>query len=75
MNDVRWMKVELIVTQVQSWGELIDLYDFNHDVGGKSRDAAILQQGFSNGGFGPTRNRGMIFRTHVQFNKTYEELP
>jgi hypothetical protein len=67
--------VELIVTEVQSWGELIDLYDFNHDVGGKSQDAAILQQGFGNGGYGPTRNRGKIFRTRVLFNKTYEELP
>jgi hypothetical protein len=67
--------VYLAVTQIQSWGEMIDLYDFNHDAGGKSRDAAILQLGFGNGGYGSARTRGQIFRTRVQFNKTYEALP
>lgn len=54
---------------------MIDLYDFNHDVGGKSRDAAILQLGFGNGGYGSAHTQGWIFRTRVQFNKTYEALP
>ena len=67
--------VYLAVTEVQSSGEMTDLYDFNHDVSGKARDAAILQLGFGNGEYGTARNQGKIFRTRVQFNKTYEALP
>ena len=66
---------ELIVTEVRSWGEVIDLYDWNHDTGGRLQDAAILQIGYGNGSYGYPRNRGIIFRDRIEFNKIYAELP
>ena len=66
---------ELVVTEVRSWGEVSDLYDFNHDVGGAAQDAAILQIGYGNGSYGSTRDRGKIFRDRIEFNKLYTELP
>ena len=66
---------KLVVTEVQSWGEVSDLYDFNHDVGGAAQDAAILQIGYGNGSYGSSRNRGKIFRDRIEFNKLYTELP
>jgi len=66
---------ELVVTEIRSWGEVSDLYDFNHDVGGAAQDAAILQIGYGNGSYGSPRNRGMIFRDRIEFNKPYTELP
>ncbi len=65
----------LVVTEVRSWGEVSDLYDFNHDVGGAAQNAAILQIGYGNGSYGATRNRGKIFRDRIEFNKLYTELP
>ncbi|HMO41523.1 MAG TPA: hypothetical protein PKE26_15465 [Kiritimatiellia bacterium] len=66
---------EVFVTEVQSWGEVIDLYDFNHDAGGAPQDAAILQVGYGKGSYGTSRNRGKIFRDRIEFNKLYTELP
>ncbi len=67
---------ELVVTEVRSWGEVIDLYDFNHSyASGGAQDAAILQIGYGNGSYGSPRNRGKIFRDRIEFNKPYTELP
>jgi hypothetical protein len=65
----------LVVTSVETIGEVTDLYDFNHDAGGHSQDAAILQIGYGNGSYGPSRNRGKIFIDRIEFNKLYTELP
>ena len=65
----------LVVTSIESIGEVIDLYDFNHDVGGAAQDAAILQAGYGNGSYGSSHNRGKIFRDRIQFDKFYTELP
>ena len=65
----------LVVTSIESIGEVIDLYDFNHDVGGAAQDAAILQAGYGNGSYGAPRNRGKIFRNRIEFKKLYTELP
>ena len=66
---------KLVVTEVRSWGEVSDLYDFNHDVGGAAQNAAILQIGYGNGSYGTPRNRGKVFRDRIEFNKLYTELP
>jgi len=66
---------ELVVTEVRSWGEVVDLYDWNHATGGRLQDAAILQIGYGNGSYGASRNRGKIFRDRIEFNKLYTELP
>ena len=39
----------LSVEETQVWGELQDLYDFNHDSVGAAQNAAILQIGHGNG--------------------------
>ncbi|MGI6749697.1 MAG: hypothetical protein ACOX6A_04170 [Atribacter sp.] len=65
----------LVVEKTQTWGELQDLYDFNHDSGGAAQHAAILQIGHGNGSQGAARASGVIYRTKVFFNKTYEGLP
>ncbi|MCZ2076633.1 MAG: hypothetical protein LC130_16750 [Bryobacterales bacterium] len=69
---------DLVVTEVHSWGEVQDLYDFNHDAIGETeaaRDAAILQIGFGNGSYGSSRNRGKIFRDRIEFDIPYTVLP
>ena len=65
----------LSVEETQVCGELQDLYDFNHDSGGAAQNAAILQIGHGNGSQGAARASGVIYRTKVFFNKTYEGLP
>ena len=42
----------LSVEETQVWGELQDLYDFNHDSVGAAQNAAILQIGHGNGSQG-----------------------
>ncbi len=63
------------VTGVISKGEVLDLYDFNHDCGGPSQDAATLQIGFGEGSYGPPRDRGKIYIDRVLFEKPYEGMP
>ena len=65
----------LVVTGVQSWGEIEDLYDFNHEAGMLSQWGATVQLGYGNGHYTAYRTGGKIYRTRVIFNKTYEELP
>lgn len=67
--------VELVVVEVLSQGEVIDLYDFNHMVGGAAQDAAILQIGFGKGAYGTARDRGKIYRNRIEFEKTHTSLP
>ncbi|MCL2103668.1 MAG: hypothetical protein FWH21_01220 [Kiritimatiellaeota bacterium] len=74
-ENIAGVLVAFTVTEVKSWGEMIDLYDFNWDVSGDAHNAAVLQVGYGNGSYGPDRNRGRIFRTRVQFSKTYGGLP
>ena len=65
----------LDVIGVQSWGEIEDLYDFNHEAGMLSQWGATMQLGYGNGHHAAYRNGGKIYRTRVLFTKTYEELP
>jgi hypothetical protein len=67
--------IEFTVTEVQSWGEMIDLYDFNWDVAGDAHNAAVMQVGYGNGSYGAGRHRGKIYRTRVNFKKIYGGLP
>ena len=67
--------VYLAVTEVHSWGELIDLYDFNHDAGALARLGAIVQLGHGKGAHSPLRPAGKIFRTKILFDKKYGGLP
>ena len=66
---------KLVVTGVQSWGEIEDLYDFNQEAGQLSEWGATVQLGFGNGSKSAYRSKGQIYRTRITFNKTYEELP
>ena len=65
----------LIVTGVQSWGEIEDLYDFNQEAGQLSEWGATVQLGYGNGHHAAYRNAGKIYRTRIFFNKTYTKLP
>ena len=65
----------LSVEETQVWGELQDLYDFNHDVVGVARSAAILQIGHGNGSQGTARANGVIYRTRVLIHKITAGLP
>ena len=65
----------LVVTGVESWGEIEDLYDFNQEAGQLSEWGATVQLGFGNGSKPAYRSKGQIYRTRIIFNKTYEELP
>ncbi len=73
--DAPYYVERLVVTQVISQGVAIDLYDFNHMVGGAAQDAAILQIGFGKGAYGGARDRGKIYRNRIEFNKTHASLP
>ncbi len=73
--DLHYFVPVLVVTEVVSKGETIDLYDFNHMVGGAAQDAAILQIGFGKGSYGADRNRGKIYRNRIEFEKTHASLP
>lgn len=73
-HSVLW-GVRLVVTGVQSWGEIEDLYDFNHEAGMLSQWGATVQLGYGNGYHAAYRNGGKIYRTRINFNKTYEGLP
>jgi hypothetical protein len=66
---------KLVVTGVQSWGEIEDLYDFNQESGQLSEWGATVQLGYGNGSKFDYRSKGQIYRTRITFNKTYEELP
>lgn len=70
-----YFPADLVVTEVQSWGEVVDLYDWNYETGDGLQDAAILQIGYGNGSYGASRNRGKIYRDRIEFNKVYSELP
>ncbi len=65
----------LVVTGVQSWGEVEDLYDFNHEAGTLSQWGAVIQIGYGNGYHNAYRSGGKIYRTRIFFNKTYNGLP
>ena len=65
----------LSVEETQVWGELQDLYDFNHDVVGVARNAAIMQIGHGNGLQGTARANGVIYRTKIFIHKTTTGLP
>jgi hypothetical protein len=64
-----------VPTEITSQGVAIDLYDFNHMVGGAAQDAAILQIGYGKGSYGTDRNRGKIYQNRIEFEKTYTSLP
>ena len=64
----------VVVSEIQSWGELIDLYDFNHDAGYLAQYGAIVQLGHGKEAYGLSRSAGKIFRTRVLFGKTYGGL-
>lgn len=66
---------KLVVTQVVSQGTVIDLYDFNHLIGGAGQDAATLQIGYGRGAYGVDRNRGKIYRDRIEFEKIHTSLP
>ena len=63
----------LSVTEVQSWGEVTDLYDFDYEAGALSERAAIMQIGYGKGNYG--RTKGKIFKAQYLFDKTYVGLP
>ncbi|MGI6749702.1 MAG: hypothetical protein ACOX6A_04195 [Atribacter sp.] len=65
----------LVVIGVESWGEIEDLYDFNHDAEMLSQWGATVQLGYGNGRHAVFRNAGQIYKTRVLFAKTYTELP
>ena len=65
----------LSVEETQVWGELQDLYDFNHDSVGAAQHAAILQIGHGNGSQGAARANGIIYRTRVFIHKITTGLP
>jgi hypothetical protein len=52
-------------------GTMEDLYDFNMDTAGEGAAAAALQIGHGNGGYGAARQRGVIFRTQIEFDKDF----
>ena len=64
-----------VVTEVQSWGEIEDLYDFNQEAGQLSEWGGTVQLGYGNGSKSAYRGNGQIYRTRIIFNKAYEELP
>jgi hypothetical protein len=73
--DAPYYVDRIIVTRVVSQGVVIDLYDFNHMVGGAAQDAAILQIGFGKGAYGGARDRGKIYRNRIEFDKIHTSLP
>ena len=64
-----------VVTGVQSWGEIEDLYDFNQEAGQLSEWGGTVQLGYGNGSKSAYRGAGKIYRTRILFEKIYEDLP
>ena len=69
------MRTRLLVTGVESWGEIEDLYDFNQNAGQLSEWGATVQLGYGNGSKALYRSAGKIYRTKIIFDKTYGGLP
>ena len=59
----------LKVTLVNYAGVVEDLYDFNQDGGGAGEEAAIIQLGHGNGGYGSGRTSGVIYKDRIEFNQ------
>lgn len=58
------------VIDVRSWGEIEDLYDFNHEDSELPSHAAAHQIGYGNGDNG--RSQGFIFRDQILIDHTYD---
>jgi hypothetical protein len=59
----------LEVTLVNYAGVVEDLYDFNRDGGVPGEEAAIIQLGHGNGGYGSGRTSGVIYKDRIEFNQ------
>jgi hypothetical protein len=67
----------LVVTHIDSTGQVTDLYDFTMEAPlfTFAQDAAVLQVGYGNGSYGPQRGTANIYRTRVSFLEGYDALP
>ena len=61
---------KLILNSVHYTGAVEDLYDFNRDGGGAGEEAAIIQLGYGNGGYGSGRYLGIIFKDRIEIDQS-----
>jgi hypothetical protein len=64
---------KLVLNSVHYTGTVEDLYDFNRDGGGAGEQAAIIQLGHGNGGYGSGRSSGIIYKDRVEINQDVAE--
>ena len=60
---------KLVLTNGRFTGIVEDLYDFNAEDQGAGGDAAIIQLGHGNGGYGSGRASGFLFRDRIEFDE------